>query len=854
MRNRKYKFQIEQVGKKGWNPIRLGIVLSILLLCCIGVIVVIKGVNRDKNKTEVENYHTIESSKLPEVEIQWGERNINLMHGYQEQLPLAITGSSITPVSSERTVNILITAHDTEVTGMSYRVRDMETEKLIEDGKIKDWKEEEGLISASISFSGLIEEETEYQMELVLKMKESGELYYNTRIYCQNQENIVRLLEFAEGFSAATFDKAAAEAVLVPYILTGESRNNQDLSHVDLYNKFSALTWDNLSPRIEGEVDMVIHEISPTQMSLTFSYDVVSEDENGEVSRFSVCEFFCIRIRNGNFYILDYSRDMEEIFEGRQSDVASGSIRLGIGTDISRPSASSEGTYLAFVKNHQVWLVDTKESSLQRIFAWEDGAAADFQVQLIGVSEEGDAEFLVYGYIPQGEYEGSCQIQGYHYDAAEDRLEMLFYIPVERSRALLEEQLGDVAYVNEDRMCYLLLEHMLYEVNLADGSVTVVSENLQKGSYCVNERGNLIAWEEGEDENMPSYIRELNMGTGKVRTITAQENEYVALAGFVGEDLVYGRGTRESVGVYADGSMAIPYETVYVMDTEGEILRTYEGGEECILAVSTYSNYISLSLGKKNGEVYQGIREEKLLSSQKDTAGAYGEIVESKSDQNLVESVLSFSVPVKEALQVRSELPVIASQADFVLNLELDDTWTDGYYAFARGRSLGVSDTMAEAIEQVFDYAGVVTEANRSVCWNRDARELYVNLGINERKAEDPEHTLGVCTQIFLENKGLYYSDLEEQLGEIGPKEFLQQVLEEEMIDLEGCQVSWLLYYINAGSPVLALTGEDSAVLLVGYDTSHVVIYDGVQDKYTMTIEEAQTYFAESGNRFISYS
>ena len=34
---------------------------------------------------------------------------------------------------------------------------------------------------------------------------------------------------------------------------------------------------------------------------------------------------------------------------------------------------------------------------------------------------------------------------------------------------------------------------------------------------------------------------------------------------------------------------------------------------------------------------------------------------------------------------------------------------------------------------------------------------------------------------------------------------------------------------------------------------SHVVVYDGMQSRYTMTIEDAETYFAERGSRFFSY-
>lgn len=855
VRNRKYKFQVEETGKKGWTPLKAAIVLGGLLLGLILAIVVIAGRNRDEKDGEVVTYHVMDEQKLPEVELMWNDRGMNRLSAYKEQMDAALVSSSVAPVTLDRIVDIRITPKDTQVIGISYRVRAIGTEKLIEDGKIRNWDEEEGIISTRITFSSLIEENTEYQMELILKTKEQGTLSYYTRIYCGEQTVAMQLLQFAEEFSTASLDKTAAEQVMVPYILTGESRNNEDLSHVDLYHKFSALTWGNLAPRLEGERETVIHELSPAQMSLTFMYTLASEDEAGEVSYFHVSEFFCVRLRNGNIYILDYARDTEEVFQGKKTDIQNAEIHLGIGEGSSELVNSPDGNYLTFVKNNQVWLLNMKEGRLQKIFAWEDDLTGAYRVQPVRVLDEGTVDFLVYGYIPQGAYEGSSQIQGYRYDGETGRLSMTFYVPVELNLSLLENLFGDVAHINEKNICYLLLDHTLYEISLNTGGVSVVSESLEKGSYCVNTQGNMIAWEEGADLQMPEVIRELNMDTGEIRTITAEEEGYVALAGFVGTDLVYGSNAKTGTGVYQDGTPVFPYEGVSIMNEAGEMLRTYDCGEECILSVTTYDNYITLEIGRLEDNAYKSLREEKLLSSQKDATGSYGTIARQKSGTHLMEEVLLLNGMAGDGdgVSIKTVLPLVADEGRFVLELEQPGLPENGYYSFGRGKLVAVSQTMSEAISHIYDCFGVVTGVDRSMYWNRDARALYTNISLNDRKAEQADATLATCMQIFLEKEGLYYSDLEERLTEKTPEEILQDAFEERMMDLQGCQVSALLYYINLGSPVLAITGDNTAVLLVGYDTSHVVVYDGVQDRYAMTIEEAETYFAERGNRFFSY-
>ncbi len=853
MRNRKYKFQVEETVKKGFGPLKAGIVLGLLLVCIAAAIVVIDNKAKEKNDDKVVTYHEMKESVLPKVEIVWGGRIINRMSGYQEKLEAALVSNSVTPVALDRTVEILVTPQETQITGIAYRVRAIGTEKLIEDGKIRNWEEKDGMISAKITFSSLIEEDTEYQMELVLKTKEQGELYYNTRIYCKEQEAAAQLLQFAEGFSSASLDKTAAEQVMVPYILTGESRNNEDLSHVDLYHKFSALTWGNLAPVLEGEKETVIHELSPTQMSLTFTYTLASENEAGEISRFDVSEFFCVRVRSGKIYILDYARDTEEVFQGKKTDVQNTEVHLGIGQGNSELVSSPHGSSLAFVKNSQVWLLHTEEGRLQRIFAWEDGTPGEYQVQLVDVSDEGTVDFLVYGYIPQGAYEGNCQIQGYRYNGEQGRLMMTFYIPVDMNLPLLENLFGDVAHINEKNICYLLLDHTLYEISLTTGTAAVVSENLQKGSYCVNDQGNMIAWEEGEDLRMPSVIQELNMDTGNIRTISGEEDGYVALAGFVGTDLVYGSNQTSGAGVYQDGSPVFPYQSVTIVSEAGEVLRTYDSGEESILSVAAHHNYITLEIGQRGEDGYRYLREEKLLSSQKDTSGSHGTVARKKSEEHLTEEVLVLTDRVGENVSVKTVLPLVADADRFVLELEQPKLPEEVYYSFARGKLAGISQTMAEAVGSVYDCFGVVTGSDRSIYWNRDARALYTNISLNDRKAEQADAALVTCMQMFLEKEGLYYSDLQERLTKETPEEILQDAFEERMMNLQGCQVSALLYYINLGSPVLAVTGENTAVLLVGYDTNHVVVYDGVQDRYPMTIQDAETYFAERGSRFFSY-
>ena len=317
MEERVYKFTTNSNKKKKWSPVQTGIVAVVFVATILAALAAMHFLRpRENTETETVYAEMTEAGTLPVVQIVWEKQPINTLYGTRERLGTVSLWDSTVPVSVERTFSFQIAPNEAEVNDISYRVRATGNGKLMEEGKVKKWEtdEETGELHVEMTFSNLLEEKQEYQLEIGLKTKEYGELYYHTRLYCGPQENIVQLMDFARIFSDATFDKKQAEAVLVPYILTGQSRDNQDLSHVDLYNKFSALTWGTLAPEIQGAVQTRIQELSSTQISLSFQYQIRSESDDDTSSLFDVHEFFCLRVRDGHIYILDYERDMTEQF------------------------------------------------------------------------------------------------------------------------------------------------------------------------------------------------------------------------------------------------------------------------------------------------------------------------------------------------------------------------------------------------------------------------------------------------------------------------------------------------------------------------------------------------------------
>jgi len=78
---------------------------------------------------------------------------------------------------------------------------------------------------------------------------------------------------------------------------------------------------------------------------------------------------------------------------------------------------------------------------------------------------------------------------------------------------------------------------------------------------------------------------------------------------------------------------------------------------------------------------------------------------------------------------------------------------------------------------------------------------------------------------------------------------------EAQVLDLTGCTLDAVLYYVNQDIPVLALLENGEAVLVTGFNEFNVVIFNpstGTLKKEGMN--DSTAWFRENGNQFVTYA
>ena len=154
---------------------------------------------------------------------------------------------------------------------------------------------------------------------------------------------------------------------------------------------------------------------------------------------------------------------------------------------------------------------------------------------------------------------------------------------------------------------------------------------------------------------------------------------------------------------------------------------------------------------------------------------------------------------------------------------------TEKYYVYGMGELDGIYDRASYAIQRADEISGVVISSSQAYVWERGNRNLVYSIDVEAFRRSAEETSLAACRGFM------------EQYGAVE-------------VDLTGCTLEQVLYVINKGCPVIALTSADHAILLTGYTRTDITYIDpDTGTKSTVSQSEMEGMVSGSGNTFIGY-
>lgn len=797
---------------------------------------------------------------LPMITMESGGVACNELHGNTVEMDVAYQKDCITLLGEGRQANFTVDTFGREITGISTEVRSIDGSRLIENSEVTGWKANGKSFSVSLTLKDLIDTNTQYSLTLILELEGEQKVYYYTTILWNDDVHISEILEFATDFHGKLYDKEVAKELTKYLEPNSKLTDNGTFHKVNIHSSFQQITWGSLEPVQEDAASIRLTQISGNVASLLMDF-VVSTGEGKNKIYYNVEEYYRVRYTSERMYLLDYERTMTQIPDTTRM-YANDKILLGITDENVDMMESADGNTVVFSDMGQLLSYNAATSGLTVIFSFYDKDNADRRtlydnhgIKILDVDEGGNVKFAVYGYMNRGRHEGETGIQIISYDNSLNTIEEEVYIPYSKSYAVLKDEMEQLLYRNRQQHVYFFLENGVYDVDLENRSAEQLVSIRQDDSLQVSENHEIIVWQEGDDINHSNQLNVRNLNTGEQTVIRAEDGEAIRPLGFMGEDIIYGVARESDIRTENSGQIFYPMYKVCISNSSGDNLKEYGQDGIYIVDCAIEGNQITLSrIQRSENGSYQEILDDQIMNNVEEEPGQ-NKVVTADIDiyERYVQIQTKTTIDTKTIKVLNPKEVVFEGGRELTLDAVSE---VSRYYVYNAYGVQGIYSAPGKAVKEAYDSAGVVANDRGITVWlkgNRVSRNQI--MAIKEESVTDQKNSLTVCLDNILRHAGITRNteyDLAQGKTAI-------QILEENMtgvqvLDLSGCSLDAVLYYVNQDIPVLAILEDGEAVLVTGFNEFNVVIMEPSTGKlYKKGMNDATTWFAENGNHFISY-
>lgn len=809
-------------------------ILRRILLLVVLFVLGVAGTAFLLNSETTDDRSDMNNATFPEVMVEYGGTQCNRMYGYAQKMQADFTRDSITPLDTTRQLTFAVNPYDTKVESLSYEIRTSDGSKVLENKKVKNLKQSKAdkMLRATVEITSDLRMNQEYSMQITLETGKR-EVYYYTRVISRSNLNVESYIKFAKSFYEKCMDKNTADD-LASYLEPEETTSSVNFADISIKSRLSEVSWGSLSPKIYRRGIPVIKDINETTASISMEYQISAKDENGTTEIYNVTEFYRLRYLESRIRLLDFERSAQQIFNPNASAISSEGLLLGVRDKNISYMANEDNSVIVFSQQGELWSYSPKNSKFVKIFSFRKEENGDFRdsrvkhdTKIIRVAENGDVDFVLYGYMNRGLREGYSGICVYHYNNDQNVLEEKVFIPSTESYEFLKADLGTLSYVNEQNDLFLLLAEKLYLIDIDGGTFKILEEGISGEHFVVSESNAHAAWmiQGGDDKGK---IKEIAFDTLDTRLLVPESGQSLRELGFMNEDLVYGIMIDGDV-LTNDHNRTVEGITVLkIEDFEGNLKKEYREEGLYITNVSVKSTIMEFNLSVKDGNTYKTRKKDNIMNNKKASVNRIS-VELTTSSRSGVRIRLAFGEKPKtgEPLVVYAKMRSVEER---VVSLDTQIPKDVVYYVYAKGGLDGTYQDPASAILRADRRTGVVLNRSQQYVWERGNKKTQNQLNT----AEIPE---------IIRTGTMDTEKLQEGLG-----------TEYTVLDLTGCSLDSVLYEVSAQRPVIAKTGKGTSVLIVGYDEYNTYLYypeNGETKPYGMN--DSTELFEKAGNVFISF-
>ena len=786
------------------------------------------------NNETTDDRSDMNDAVLPEVMVQFGDVLTNRMYGYRQPMEADFVRDSVTPLDTTKKLTLVVNPYDTKVRNLSYEIRTSDGSKVMENRTIKSLDTgSDGYLRTEIEISSGLLMNQEYSLQITLSTNH-GDAYYYTRVVSRSATYTEQYAKFADDFVQMSLDKTQADN-LAAYLETSDSASSRNFAGLNINSPLADISWGNLNPQLSKAGIPVIKDINETTASISIEYEISAQNENGNTEYYLVTDFYRMRYDETRIRLLDFKRSASEVFDPSLSVISNSGLLLGVRSKDVDYLTNEDGSVTAFTQNGDIWSYVPDTGKFVEIFTFRKDTESDFRdarvehdIKLLSVENNGDVDFMVYGYMNRGAHEGYSGVGIYHYNNDQGAIEEQVFIPCTESFEFLQEDLGTLSYVNQRGQLFIMIAGNLYQINIEENTYEVLADHIDSDDFGVSVTNAHAAWK-SESGDYAGQIEFIDFDTMERRRIAPEASQKLDLLGFMNEDLISGLVLDGDTLPNATGYMIDGITTFRIEGFDGTVKKEYHQDGLYVAGVTVGTTLMEFTLVQKSGDIYKGVKKDNIMNNS--TAATDKTSVEQTSSSRqgvIVRLTFEDSPSSEEPLILYAK---VRNAGEKVVDIQVDKSSVEEvYYVYAGGGLDSVWTDPAKAVQRADKQTGVVLNRAQQYVWERGNMKTQITLNTTDI----PE---------IIRTASLDVQNLQNGLGDSA-----------KVIDLTGCSLENVLYEVSAQRAVIARTGSDSSVVIVGYDQYNTYLLDpstGEVKPYGMN--DSTALFKNAGNMFITY-
>ncbi len=802
---------------------------------------------------------SLQDSTFPIINLQLDKYTLNTLHGFSSELDSGKVRESITPLDVSKSFSVKIKENESTIKKLDYELKDIANNSIIMSDSLTAFSNNEDYKVANITLDTAMDTSTEYGLKITLTTNYSKKIYFYTRIkYYDNDFYLKEKLNFVNNFHKATFGKK--KAMDIETYLEPDGSSDSTLANVNIHSSYKMITWNKLKPQIITECVPTIKELNIETAAIEQIYFVKAKSDSG-TEIYQIKEFYRVRYTSERIYLLYFQRTMEAIFDPALTSLSRSEFKIGITNQKDLEiTANEEKNKVVFVRNGSLWYYDLTKNQLNQVFSFIQDSKdylRDFydqhDIRILNIDNEGNINFVVYGYMNSGDYEGRVGILLYNYESDKNHINERVYIPLATTYQQLKEDFGSFCHVNKKDVFYFSLNDIVYAYNITSRNYTILTKNASSDNFAMLENAKCFVWSNATKNKPASSITILDLESENTIKVNAKPHQSIKVLGTIESNIVYGFVRNSDIYQSTGGEQIAPVYKMIIADCQGNILKKYQSKNVYITKAKVDDNIIRLKRAKKSNGIFCKISDDSI-QHQKNTNVKSFDLSSRVTDRMLTEKYLR----LPSGFNMDSIPKTIATKYVMVTEnttLHLSDTSKSNsikYYVYAYGTITSSLDNAGEAIQLADEQMGVVMDNQSHIIWERGGRFNSKTLSnIRKTTTTAAGSSKKACAHMLLQA-----AQASTAISQIKGKSLMDMIRNhlDNPVNLTGCTVDEILYFVSNEKPVIAMKNSTQAVLITGYDSSYVTWYDPSTGNYSrMLLSSAESYFEAAGNIFVCY-